>query len=176
MLRNFLCVAFLFSATDIFASEPQVIYDSGSAVSTDRYAEILKDVRVPDFGKSWIFGNIQQIQDSPSDPTIWLPLKTTKMTPGFIKEDIHVNYHMDEPVCIVGSDEVSRRWIVRMVEQLKKMNATCWIVQANDIHDYSDIDTLLNGVLLMPAEGDAIADFFHITHYPVIINQRYITQ
>jgi len=52
----------------------------------------------------------------------------------------------------------------------------CWLVSAESLSKVKRIVTALSGVSMSPANGDAIAKFFSIKHYPVLITQRLIEQ
>ena len=121
--------------------------------------------------------HVPKIKSNPNDASTWLPLHTDKLTPAVFTEVMSVSYrHMNSPICVVGSGPLSKEWITRIKPYLVKQHAICWMVEAPNIKAYSTIHHLMDGVLLLPADGDAIALFFKIDHYPVIINEREIAQ
>ena len=171
-------VAALLSVS-VFA-EPEIIVDEGG-VSTNTYRQILQPpVTVPDFGGLWVQTYSPLIQRNPENLSLWLPLSTQKLTPKRLAEsdEKEVNFgDLDAPICIIGSDELSLRWIKLNLDTLARLKARCWLVQASSFSDFTAVSKLLRGrVLMTPADGDMIADFFGIRHYPVFIDQRFISQ
>lgn len=158
-------------------AEPTIILDDGG-VSTDKYRRILDTAnKVPDFGGQWVLDNYSRIERDPENPNVWLPLTTRKLHPARISRDREVNFDLDAPICIVGSDPLSLRWIEENLDGLVMIKARCWLVQARDFRDFSAVSQRLQGrVLLLPVDGDEIADYFQIANYPVVIDQRYISQ
>jgi len=172
-------VAALVSVTPVSA-EPVIILDEGG-VSTAPYRQILQPpTNVPDFGGRWVKTYSPLIQKNPKNLSLWLPLTTRKLSPKRLAESDEkvVNYaELDAPICIIGTDDLSRHWIKLNLNNLVRLKARCWLVQADTFADFTAISALLQGrVLMTPANGDAIADFFGIEHYPVFIDQRYIAQ
>jgi integrating conjugative element protein (TIGR03765 family) len=166
----------LFCIGEVIHAEPQVIFDSGDTIPAEPYKAILNDVQVPDFGKSWIFAHAPLIEKSPYDLSTWLPLHTDKLTPAVVDTRIPANFNLSQPLCVIGSDPLSLEWIAAAKDFLIERQAVCWIVEAASLEDYSNVHRLMEGVVLLPADGDDIADFLHIEHYPVIITERYISQ
>ena len=159
-------------------AEPIVLFDSGNTVPTYRYKQILQGVSIPDFGKMWATDKAVEVDktNDPKDPSNWLPVTTTKLSPGIVKKR-HVRFdQLVSPVCIIGSDEKSLVWIKKYQSVLLKNNVLCWLVSAENLAEVKQVVTALSGVSMSPANGDAIAKFFSIKHYPVLITQRLIEQ
>ncbi len=158
-------------------AEPRIILDRGG-VSTESYRRVLDNTQVPDFGGEWVQTYSPRIQKEPQNPQVWLPLSSDKLSPAKLEVVQEVYYAtLETPICIIGSDPLSLRWLKTNLQNLIDVKARCWLVQAKNFNDFSTVSKLLNGrVLMTPADGDAVADFFKIKHYPVIIDQRYISQ
>ncbi len=158
-------------------AEPRIILDRGG-VSTEPYRRVLENTEVPDFGGEWVQTYSPRIQKDPQNPSVWLPLRSDKLSPAKIEVVQEVYYStLESPICIIGSDPLSLRWLKTNLQNLIDVKARCWLVQAKNFNDFSTVSKLLNGrVLMTPADGDAVAGFFKIKHYPVIIDQRYISQ
>lgn len=158
--------------------EPVVLFDSGQTVSTDVYKQILTGVNVPDFGQIWATETKDSVgagKDS-HNPVNWLPLITRKLTPGKVKS-YEVNYSsLESPVCIIGTDPKSLAWVKKYQHVLLKNNVLCWLVSANNVDGVKKIVNALAGVQMSPANGDDLAKFFHLAHYPVLITPRFIEQ
>lgn len=156
-------------------AEPVVILDAGG-ISTEKYRRVLQPEQVPDFGGLWVQANLPRIQQDPDNPDVWLPL-TTRMTPARIDRDQEVNFELDAPICVIGADPLSLHWIRVNLDKLVQVEARCWLVQARDFRAFRAVSQALQGrVVMTPADGDIVADYFGLSHYPVVIDQRYISQ
>ena len=159
-------------------AEPVVLFDSGNTVPTYSYKQILQGVSIPDFGQLWASNRAIEVDKSidPSDPANWLPVTTHKLSPGRVSaREVRFN-QLASPVCVIGSDQKSLTWITKYREVLLQNNVLCWLVSAQNLAQVQQVVTALAGVSMSPADGDAIADFFSIAHYPVLITQRFIEQ
>ena len=80
------------------------------------------------------------------------------------------------PICVIGTDDLSVAWVTRNLQTLVEMNAQCLLVAAESEAQARALLELAPGLSIHPAHGDAIADYFKIAHYPVLITDRYISQ
>jgi integrating conjugative element protein (TIGR03765 family) len=168
----------LLTVVNVVHAEPIVLFDSGKTVPTYRYKQILQGISIPDFGNIWATDKVVEVDEynDPKDPANWLPVTTTKLSPGLIKPREVRFDQLVSPVCIIGSDEKSLAWIKKYRSVLLKNNVLCWLVSAKNLDEVQQVVTALSGVSMSPANGDAIANFFSIKHYPVLITQRFIEQ
>ena len=159
-------------------AEPIVLFDSGNTVPAYLYKQILQGVSVPDFGELWATEKAVEVDESndPKDPENWLPVTTSKLSPGIVKARQVRFDQLASPVCIIGSDERSLVWIKKYQTVVLKHNVLCWLVSARNLTEVQQVVTALSGVSMSPANGDEIAKFFSIKHYPVLITQRFIEQ
>ena len=159
-------------------AEPIVLFDSGNTIPTYRYKQILQGISIPDFGKIWATDKADEVDASndPKDPANWLPVTTTKLSPGTVKARQVRFDQLVSPVCIIGSDDRSLNWVKKYQSVLLKNNVLCWLVSAESLSEVQQVVTALSGVSMSPANGDEIAKFFSIKHYPVLITQRFIEQ
>ncbi len=160
-------------------AEPTVIFDSGNTVSSDQYKAIIQNKNIPDFGKLWVKNKKETLGQSHADvtkPANWLPVRTDKLTPGkVVSRQVRYNT-LVSPVCIIGSDNKSLAWVRKYHDILLKNNALCWLVSANNVADVQRTITALDGIPMTPADGNAIARFFSIQHYPVLVTQKFVEQ
>ncbi|MBT4450035.1 MAG: integrating conjugative element protein [Gammaproteobacteria bacterium] len=176
-IRIAIICAFLTVAT-VVQAEPIVLFDNGKTVPTYRYKQILQGISIPDFGKIWATDKADEVDASndPKDPANWLPVTTTKLSPGTVKARQVRFDQLVSPVCIIGSDDRSLNWVKKYQSVLLKNNVLCWLVSAESLSEVQQVVTALSGVSMSPANGDEIAKFFSIKHYPVLITQRFIEQ
>ncbi|MGD9171833.1 MAG: integrating conjugative element protein [Candidatus Thiodiazotropha sp.] len=159
-------------------AEPLVIHDSGIGISTAPYKKLFSQDNIMDFRHSWIFGDLPEadIASQPVPPNVY-PITTTLMTPKRLTQSIEAYFpRMVFPICIVGDDELSHDWVKRNRRILAESGAQCFLVSASSAESADPILRLLDGILVYPGNGDAIAQYFKIKHYPVLINDRYASQ
>lgn len=157
-------------------TEPFIIYDSGQGVSTRFYTQILTGEKMPDFRNSWLFKTFPKVENRPS-PEKTFPIRTSRLTPRRLtQEQSSYLSTMIFPICVIGTDDLSRQWLSRNRQHLIEMNAQCLLVSAESEADARSLLKLTHGLQVYPAHGDAIADYFKIEHYPVLITQRTISQ
>lgn len=178
-MNLFKLLAVYFVPVSIICAEPTIVYDSGDTISASKYLSQFQPANntVPDFGKSWVM----QLQEPVKPPLktkktpfpITTSLMSAKRVDGF-KDNFMAS--LPNPICLIGSDDLSKQWILFIRDHLLDIGAHCWIVQANNESELNEISTLLNGVKVFPANGDDIAKYFNIDYYPVLINQRVVSQ
>lgn len=161
-------------------AEPVVIYDSGKTVSGDKYTNFFSTDIQPDFIKNgWVFNAEPKpdVEPDASDSTLAFPVRTSKLTPARVEstKDQYIA-SLPGPMCIVGSDALSKQWITRNYKYLRQSNVMCVIVQAENESEARELAMMLNGLLVNLGDGDALADYFKIKHYPVLITERSISQ
>ena len=178
MKTKIVLVFILMTVVNTIHAEPIVLFDSGKTVPTYPYKLILQGISIPDFGKMWATERAIEVDESnnPTDPANWLPVTTSKLTPGIVKARQVRFDQLATPVCIIGSDKRSLAWIKKYQSVLLKKNVLCWLVSAENLAEVQQVVTALSGVSMSPANGDEIAKFFSIKHYPVLITQRFIEQ
>lgn len=159
-------------------AEPHVIYDSGTAIPTSKYEALLSGETMPDFRDTWIFkempGAIREVDKPPKE---MFPITTSLLTPKItnINKEVYFSL-MAFPICIVGADSLSIEWIKKNKRHLVKNSAHCMLVEAKDLESAQELMKVMKGILVFPADGDVIAKYFKIKHYPVFITERYISQ
>lgn len=169
-------IAMFYTAT--VSGEPFVIHDAGRGVSTAPFQKLFSQDDVRDFRQSWIFGDLPDadISEAPAPPEVY-PLTTTHMTPKRIDQPIEGYYpRMFFPVCIVGDDDLSIEWVERNRRYLAESGAQCFLVSAASAESAEPVLRLLDGIMVYPGNGDAIAQYFKVDHYPILITDRYASQ
>ena len=158
-------------------SEPFVIFDAGQGVSTASYTSLFSGEEMPNFKDSWLFNELPEADAAGPTPQSTFPITTTKLTPRRITEEQPTYFAvMAYPICVIGTDDLSREWLTRNLHQLIAMNAQCLLVAAESEADARSLLQLAQGLSVYPAHGDAIAETFKIAHYPVLITHRTISQ
>ena len=171
---------FLLLAAATVSAQPTIIYDSGRTVSADAYRLFLTTGDQPNFVKNnWVFSNEPDMDEKDPDAAQEgvFPITTRKLTPAKIVQEKNIyQASMPGPTCIVGADAFSKSWIQKNIQHLQQMNAMCLIVQAKNQDEADELLAMLNGLIVSAGDGDVLADYFHIKHYPVLITERLIFQ
>ncbi len=117
------------------------------------------------------------IKPKKPEATLAFPVSTKKLSPAKIERS-RKQYiaSLPGPMCIVGADPLSRQWITKNYKHLRASNAMCVIVQADNESQAQELAMMLNGLLVNLGDGDVLADYFKIEHYPVLITERNISQ
>lgn len=176
-MKQLAIVIFLTIIGSLALAEPFVIYDAGQGVSTASYTRLFSGEEIPDFKDSWLFKELPEADAAGPTPQSTFPISTTRLSPRRITEEKETYFAvMAFPLCVIGTDDLSRLWLERNLRHLVEMNAHCLLVSAESEADARSLLELTPGLAVYPAHGDAIADYFKIEHYPVLITHRSISQ
>ena len=104
-----------------------------------------------------------------------LPIRSPGLTPGKLRTRVH-NVPFARPFFLIGSDQFSKRWLVKHRKALKQMGAVGMLIEASSVDDLRDIARLAEGLPITPAPGSDIAEAIGITHYPFAISGGRIWQ
>lgn len=172
-------IVFCIGFTKTVVAEPFVIFDSGYTVSTAPYKTIILDgQRESDF-YSWFDRTLPGaiIDEENKKISELFPLTTEQLSPLHIssRQDIYLST-LPAPICIIGTDNLSFRWVRKNAVILKKVGAVCLLVSAPDVDKARLILNALNEVPMHLAHGDKLSDYFDFNHYPVLITERVISQ
>lgn len=159
-------------------AEPLIIHDSGVGVATAPYKLLFNNDDVRDLRDSWIFGELPEADPvAQAGPVEIYPITTARLTPKRFEQPIEGYFpRMLFPVCVVGDDDLSLQWVKRNRRHLAESGAQCFLVSARSAESVAPLLRLLKGIVVYPANGDAIADYFKIEHYPLLITDRYASQ
>ena len=142
----------------------KVIHDTGKTLPLSDYAQT-KDA--PELNKK---------KEEKTPAMTILPIRTAGMSPGKVDARRHRIPHFQVPLFILGSDPMSRAWIMNRREQLVELNAVGMLVQAETEQDLRDMKALTEGLWVFPASGDDVGKELNLTHYPALISKIGIEQ
>jgi integrating conjugative element protein (TIGR03765 family) len=77
---------------------------------------------------------------------------------------------------LIGSDALSRQWLLEHRDRLKEIGAIGMLIQADTRDDLKNIAELAAGLSVMPASASDIAKALDISHYPLLITRHGIEQ
>lgn len=146
-----------------YANEPlTVIYDSGDTFSIEKYLPKSKRKKVDSNQKSIL--------------PFRLPITTPSMQLGRVSISPKKFKYLQQPLFLVGADLMSKSWLIKEREALKKIGAVGLLIQAKDIDDIKAMQEIADGLRLVPASAEALAKELGLTHYPVLLSKEGIEQ
>lgn len=104
-----------------------------------------------------------------------LPVISTKLTPGQVTIR-PIKAQGLSSFFIIGSDELSKQWLIERKAELIKMGAKGLVVNVQTSDELATLQVLAPELLLQPTYGDDIAERLNFEHYPVLITSEIITQ
>lgn len=108
-------------------------------------------------------------------PTL-TPIYSSQLTVGKVINHVIHFAGLSHPLFLVGSDPVSKRWLIRYHDRLVQLNAVGILVQAQHPSDVDAMQALADGLTLLPMSGDAFAKLLSLKHYPVLISSQVVEQ
>lgn len=115
------------------------------------------------------------LPSAPATVDEMLPVSTPEMTPGRVEARRLALAGMT-PVFLVGDDMLSRDWLAQRRADLLRTNATGLVVNVNDSAALRGLQSQAPDLTLLPASASDIARRLQLTHYPVLITDRGLSQ
>ncbi|WP_020406856.1 PFL_4695 family integrating conjugative element protein [Hahella ganghwensis] len=106
----------------------------------------------------------------------YLPVHTPELTFGEVEPREGYFSNVSRPICVIGSDLNSLKWVQIQLDYLKTINAFCWLVEAETVDDLKRVKAHTDGLQVIPVKGSVLVEMFDLQHYPVLITQRQIVQ
>lgn len=116
----------------------------------------------------------------PSPPTsisiaAALPVHIPELTPGAVSART-LNLPGIPPIFIVGDDELSRQWLALHANKLQRIGATGFVVNVTSLSRLQSLNALVPEVEMAPVSGSDLAHRLQLTHYPLLITDKGLTQ
>ena len=137
-----------------------VIFDSGKTVSLAPY--------LPEEMKS----DVSAIPPKPDPAPFQLPITTSSMQPGNVEVAPKSLRYLQRPLFLIGSDAMSRNWLIAKRDQLIEIGAVGLLIEVNSLEQIEDIMALAQGLQLVPTSADSFAVQLGLTHYPVLLSKE----
>ena len=163
-------ILLLSGLTPAFA-ELIVIYDSGDTRPIAPFLEVFQSKAPPLPQRP----SNQPTQLGAADVESLLPIRSPGLTPGIVQPENH-DRPFSQPFFLIGSDEMSKQWLIENRKRLKEIGAVGMLVQADTIADLHSIAEISAGLSIMPASASDISDALNVSHYPVLITAHGIEQ
>jgi integrating conjugative element protein (TIGR03765 family) len=152
------------------SADVTVIYDSGDTRPLAPYLEILERAEPAADDPP-----INTPRQGAAEVQALLPIRSPGLTPGQVWARAH-HRQFARPFFLIGSDPLSRQWLLQHRDRLKTIGAVGMLVQAETRADLRAIASLSGGLPIMPASAADIATALNLTHYPVLISAQGIEQ
>lgn len=104
-----------------------------------------------------------------------LPVISTKLTPCQVTTR-PIKAQGLTPFFIIGSDALSKQWLVKRKDELLGISAKGLVVNVQTSDELETLKALVPELQLQPTYGDDIAERLNLEHYPVLITVEIITQ
>ena len=167
---------------NVYAQSLIVIYDSGQTFSIAPY---LEPISVTPTERPWLNKKSTPPIVQPSDQWNWsayLPIQTLQMQPGplptfqLTPKQRTLLSRLSPPLFLIGADDISQRWLQQNRLSLQRLGAIGLLVQADTAADIQHLQTLAQGLLLIPASATTLVPVFGLSHYPVLLSAQGIQQ
>jgi integrating conjugative element protein (TIGR03765 family) len=162
-------VAVLLFVVTVAAHAATVIFDSGQTVPISQFL-------------APAFQNSNVSQGAPMRPVapdaggaplpVTFPVRTASMSPGKLQPTanaVKLQSWLPTAVFLIGTDDLSREWLVRNREVLAKQRAGGIVVHADNIDAFRSMQALGRGLPMAPSSADALAKRLRLNVYPVLI-------
>ncbi|HEY9017604.1 PFL_4695 family integrating conjugative element protein [Thiomicrospira sp.] len=80
------------------------------------------------------------------------------------------------PICIVGYDRLSLKWLAEHATALSQHGAVCLIAKANSMQEVKAIQRSAPGVIIQPVSAQQIASQLNIQSFPALIFNGWVAQ
>lgn len=98
-----------------------------------------------------------------------LPL-TTSLIPSSRDAGLHrVKVPLTRPVCVIGSDRLSRTWLQKNRGRLADMGAACVLVEARSPAELAEMRRIAHPLTVQPVQFDDLARRIGIRNTPVLL-------
>ncbi|MCP5417422.1 MAG: integrating conjugative element protein [Chromatiaceae bacterium] len=164
----------ILTAPSLASAALTVIYDSGKTQSLAPFLDVFDE---EDKEKG------PQISPSPpetqalgaADLERLLPIHSAGLTPGRV-EPRTLQQPFARPFFLIGSDLFSREWLATHRDRLVEIGAVGMLVEAETLDDLQAIAKIAQGLPILPASANDIAEALDLAHYPVLITKDGIEQ
>ena len=103
------------------------------------------------------------------------PIHSHLLTPGKV-ETRNINMALPQSIFIAGCDTISKKWLMQYQTRLVLLHAKGFIVNVDSKESMQSLQQAFPGLPLMPMNGDALAKWLQLKHYPALISDKLIEQ
>lgn len=148
-----------------------VVHDSGGVSALPYYEDLhlqTSEVPQPSMGRSSsALSSPPTLSELRSDA--WpLPVVSRLLSPGRVTAR-PIRAPGMAPLFLVGDDDLSRAWLMRMLPKLRALRASGMVVNVVSARGLAALRAQAAGLTLMPACGDDLARRLGLRHYPALV-------
>ena len=165
----------ILAAPSLVTGALTVIYDSGETYPLAPFLEVFDEE--PNQGK-----RPQASPVPPRPPALGaadldrlLPIQSPGLMPGRV-EPRAVQRPFARPFFLIGADSFSREWLATHRDRLAEIGAVGMLVEAQTVEDLRAIAAIAEGLPILPASANDIAEALGLSHYPVLITKDGLEQ
>ena len=152
-----------------------VIYDSGQTQPLAPFLEVFDEGDNQDKGPQISPSSPGTLALGAADLEQLLPIHSKGLTPGRV-EPRTLQQPLARPFFLIGSDPFSREWLATYRGRLIEIGAVGMLVEAATLDDLRAIAEIAQGLPILPASANDIAEALDLVHYPVLITRDSIEQ
>ena len=160
-----------------------VIYDSGQTRPIAPFLQAIQQMEPRPAPINTAHPSMASGQLGPAQISNLLPIRSPELSPGAIltktgSQDAFKRLALGNarPFFLVGSDDLSHRWLKSRKAELLKLGAVGMLIQAETEAEVRRITELAQGLSITLGSATDIAKALGIVHYPVLITSRGIEQ
>lgn len=105
-----------------------------------------------------------------------LPIKLSLANRRFDRYQDQRANHFITPICIIGYDPLSRKWLAEHAQALKKHGAVCLLAQAQALSEVKQLQKIAPGVVIQPVSAQKIVEQVGVPAYPALIFNGWVAQ
>ena len=143
------------------SAAPVILYDSGKTTSAKEFYPFEQP-------------NTESLKvDYPVKSMDIFPVKTASLSLGLtVPKKPPIPIYI--PICIIGDDATSKRYLQSSKEKLQKIGAMCYVVNVGSQKSFNDLQKIAPEIELIPANGNDFIKLLGLKHYPVLITNDII--
>ena len=167
-------LALLMTPSLVFAALT-VIYDSRQTQPLAPFLEVFDEGNSQEKGPQ--ISPISRMKQAlgAADLERLLPIHSPVLTPGRV-EPRTLQQPFARPFFLIGSDAFSRNWLATHRDRLVEIGAVGMLVEADTLDDLRTIAAIADGLPILPASANDIAEALDLSHYPVLITKDGLEQ
>ena len=80
------------------------------------------------------------------------------------------------PICVLGHDNLSQKWLAERAQKLLEMQAVCFMVNADNASELATLRAIAPKTTIAAMDGEWLHRYFDLKHYPALITKDWIAQ
>lgn len=126
--------------------------------------------------------NTDSIFDNTSDDQflVKFPLRTTSLSPAEFKSFQNpaalTGSTVEKPICVIGHDPLSIRWLNTHKNKLIDADAVCFVVNIETKALFDQMQSIAPNLKIAAISADWLNKYYGLTHYPALITTDWVSQ